>query len=122
METEHVSEREYRLSFRLTAPPDEFWVEILRSQLGNFAVGFTRDILRFETIPANLQSRYATLKKAIEETNRLYAQKQQSLVAKIKEKDKQQVDTAQRSQQTHNKCKNCGTIWSCKRLRPERKR
>lgn len=100
METEHVSEREYRLSFRLTAPPDEFWVEILRSQLGNFAVGFTRDILRFETIPANLQSRYATLKKAIEETNRLYAQKQQSLVAKIKEKDKQQVDTAQRSQQT----------------------
>jgi hypothetical protein len=34
------SEREYCFNFRLNAPPDEMWQEILRSQLGNFGVSY----------------------------------------------------------------------------------
>jgi hypothetical protein len=94
------SEREYCFNFRLNAPPDEMWQEILRSQLGNFGVAVSRNILQFATVPANLKSRYKTLKKAIVATNSLYAQKQQSLIAQIKEKDKQEAATAQRKQQS----------------------
>jgi hypothetical protein len=84
----------------LPTPLFSAWQEILRSQLGNFGVAVARDILQFATIPANLKSRYETLKKAIEATNNLYAQKQQSLIAQIKEKDKQEAATAQRNQQS----------------------
>jgi hypothetical protein len=94
------SEREFRFNFRLNAPPDEAWREILRSQLGDFGVAVARDILQFATIPANLKSQYETLKKAIQATNNLYAQKQRSLIAQIKEKDKQEAATAQRNQQS----------------------
>jgi hypothetical protein len=41
------SEREYCFNFRLNAPPDEMWQEILRSQLGNFGVAVSRNILQF---------------------------------------------------------------------------
>jgi hypothetical protein len=99
------SEREYCFNFRLNAPPDEMWQEILRSQLGNFGVAVSRNILQFATDPANLKSRYKTLKKAIVATNRLYAQKQQSLIAQIKEKDKQEAATAQRKQQSQEQAK-----------------
>jgi hypothetical protein len=98
-EVEAVSEREYSYSFRLNAPPDETWQEILRSQLGNFVVAVDRDILQFEIIPANL-TRYETLKKAIETTNSVYAQKQQNLIARIQEKDKQEAVTAKLAEQS----------------------
>ena len=97
--------RERRFSFRLNAAPDEIWQEILLSQLGNLSVTFSRQILSFTTIPANLQSRYATLKKTIEETNRLYAQQQQSLIARIKEHEEQEAATPEQREQTQQQVK-----------------
>jgi hypothetical protein len=84
----------------LNYPPDEIWKEILETVFGNFQVDVDKDVLRFVDIPANLESRYATVKKAIAETNRVYGEQQKSLIAKLQERDKQQAENAQRSQQT----------------------
>jgi hypothetical protein len=94
------TEREFRFNFRLNESPDEIWQEILGSLLGNFKVEIISHTLRFDCIPANLNSRFGTVQKAVADTNRFYQIQRQTLITKIKEKDKQEAAQAEADKQS----------------------
>jgi hypothetical protein len=89
---EQLSERKWLFNFHLNNSPDEIWKEILGSRLGNVQFGLETNILAFTDIPTNLQSSYDSVKKAIAETNRVYEEERQSLIAKIQQAAKNQAN------------------------------
>jgi vacuolar-type H+-ATPase subunit I/STV1 len=76
---------------------------------GTFKAGIQRANLSFADIPANLQTRYDTVKKAIAQTNDVYEQVRQRLIAKIQEWGKQRAVKDQANQQTQ---KEVQKIWN----------
>jgi hypothetical protein len=106
-EPKGVSNRIFRYAFQLNAPPDETWNQLLIhqlvSQVRELKLNVSRDILEFETTPANLQSRYNDLKEAIERANSRYAQYREKVIYEIQERDKQRAQTEKQRQQSQQR-------------------
>jgi hypothetical protein len=97
---QQVAGTEYCFRFQLSGRPCEVWQQILQTVLETFQVNFVSNTLELVCIPANLESRFETLKNKIAETNRIYEAQRKSLIIKIGEKQKQDVVAAKAAQQT----------------------
>jgi len=91
LKVEETTGNNCRYFFRLDVEPCPVWQEIFQINLRDETVGIIGDVMSFECIPANLESRYNRTKEAITKTNADFAAGRERLVAELQERERQET-------------------------------